>query len=240
MAILECKNLSFAYDGVTVFEGLSFNVSEGDVLCVVGENGVGKSTLVKGILGLKKPSCGTIEFAEGERSRVGYLPQYMSVQDDFPASVYEVVLSGRLGSLGKKLFYSKEDKKVANEYLSKLGLYSLKNKNSGALSGGQKQKMLLARALCAADKLLLLDEPTASLDPIATGEFYSIVSDLAKKEKMTVIIVSHDIRNSLKIASHILHISNEGSLFFGKADNYMSSDIGKAYMGYVGRGGNNA
>ena len=235
MAILKCENLSFAYDGVKVFEDLSFTVNEGDIVCIVGENGVGKSTLVKGILGLKKPSEGTITFADGVRSRVGYLPQQVQTQDDFPASVYEVVLSGRLSALKKRFFYSKEDKKTACECLEKLGMLHLKNKNCGMLSGGQKQRMLLARALCAADKLLLLDEPTASLDPKATEEFYSVISELGKKEKMTMMIVSHDVKNAFSIATHILHISYEGSLFFGSTQDYINSEVGKAYLGIKGR-----
>lgn len=231
MAILRCENLSFAYDGVTILENLSFEVMDGDILCIVGENGVGKSTLVKGILGLKKPVSGSITFKDGVRSRVGYLPQQTAQKDDFPASVYEVVLSGRLNSKKGKLFYSAEDKKAADDALKKMHLYEYKKKNCGDLSGGQRQRMLLARAICASDKLLLLDEPTASLDPRATEEFYEMIRDFNDKEKTTTVIVSHDVRNAFAVASHILHISYSGALFFGTVQDYKKSSVGSAYIG---------
>ena len=112
MSLLECENVAFAYEGTEVLKNISFTVNEGDYLCIVGENGAGKSTLIKGILNLKKPSAGQIIAGDGlMKSEIGYLPQQTVVQKDFPASVYEVVQSGRLNKLGFRLFYGKEDKK---------------------------------------------------------------------------------------------------------------------------------
>ena len=171
MELLRCSDLSFAYGGETVLKGVSFAVNAGDYLCVVGENGSGKSTLMKGLLGLKEPESGSIEYAGGlKRNEIGYLPQQTALQKDFPASVFEVVLSGRLNSMGRRFFYSKEDKKEAERNLDRMGMLEYKKRCYQELSGGQQQRVLLARALCATSRLLLLDEPVAGLDPVATGE----------------------------------------------------------------------
>ena len=127
--LLSCQNLAFAYDGKEVLSGIQFTVAPGDYLCIVGENGAGKSTLIKGLLNLKKPARGSILTGDGlKSSEIGYLPQQTQVQKDFPASVYEVVLSGRLNSLGRRLFYGKEDKKIALSKMEKLGIRELKNR----------------------------------------------------------------------------------------------------------------
>ncbi|EJX03263.1 zinc ABC transporter, ATP-binding protein, partial [gut metagenome] len=173
MAILKCEDLSFAYEGRQVLNDVNFTLSAGNYLCVLGENGSGKSTLIKGLLGLKSPESGKIIFGEGLKStEIGYLPQQTAMQKDFPASVYEVVLSGCLSSLGKRRWYNKEDKKKAMENMERMGIEDIKDKSYQSLSGGQQQRVLLARALCATKKLLLLDEPVTGLDPIATGEMY--------------------------------------------------------------------
>ena len=158
MELLRCSDLSFAYGGETVLKGVSFAVNAGDYLCVVGENGSGKSTLMKGLLGLKEPDSGSIEYAGGlKRNEIGYLPQQTALQKDFPASVFEVVLSGRLNSMGRRFFYSKEDKKEAERNLDRMGMLEYKKRCYQELSGGQQQRVLLARALCATSRLLLLD-----------------------------------------------------------------------------------
>ena len=176
MAILTCENASFSYDGVTVLEDVNFSLKAGDYLCVVGENGSGKSTLIRGLLSLKAPSKGKITLGDGlKKTEIGYLPQQTNIQRDFPASVWEVVLSGCLNSLGGKLFYSEEDKRRAAENLERMGIEDIRNAGYQALSGGQQQRVLLARALCATKKLLLLDEPVTGLDPVAAGEMYNLI-----------------------------------------------------------------
>ena len=123
MAILTCKALRFAYDGSTVLEGVNFSLKAGNYLCIVGENGSGKSTLMKGLLGLKAPAAGQIEFGEGLKStEIGYLPQQTQLQRDFPASVWEVVLSGCLNSLGRRLHYNAEDKKRSAYNMERMGV----------------------------------------------------------------------------------------------------------------------
>ena len=160
MALIKCENVSVGYEGQTVVKDLDFQIDAGDYLCIVGENGSGKSTLVKSLLGLKSVEKGQILFGDGLRqNEIGYLPQQTDVQKDFPASVYEVVLSGRLNSRGIRPFYTAADRKTAYEKMRMLGIEDLSRQCFRDLSGGQKQRVLLARALCAAATLLLLGGP---------------------------------------------------------------------------------
>lgn len=231
MALITCHNASFAYEGEQAVSGLDFEVNVGDYLCVVGENGSGKSTLIKGLLGLKSPQTGKISLADGlSANEIGYLPQQSVTQKDFPASVYEVVLSGRLGARGVRPFYSREDKAQANENIERLGIESIRNHCYRELSGGQQQRALLARALCATKKMLLLDEPVAGLDPIVTKEFYNLIEKINKEMGITIIMVSHDIQSAVSYASHILHLEN-GQAFFGGADSYVTSKFGRHFLG---------
>ena len=220
MALITCENIALAYEGNTIVSGLNFTVNSGDYLCIVGENGSGKTTLMKALLGLKSPSEGRIIFGEGlNKKSIGYLPQQTAVQRDFPASVREIVMSG----CTDRLFYGKKERLTADENMEKLGISDLAKKCYRELSGGQQQRVLLARALCAAKKLIILDEPVSGLDPAITKELYSVIENLNKKEKLTVIMVSHDIKQAVTYASHILHIG-EKPLFFGKTDDYLVSD----------------
>ena len=222
---IKCDGLTMSYEGKDVISNLSFVVNKGDYLCIVGENGSGKSTLANAILGLKKPASGSLFVNAGS---IGYLPQKIALKKDFPASVFEVVLSGCI----KKSFlpfYTKAQKRTAEDTLKKLGILNLKNDCCRNLSGGQQQRMFLARALCAAEDLLLLDEPVTGLDPVASLEMYEIIKDLHKKGT-TVIMISHDIDHALKNSTHILHLS-ESEHFFGKTSEYIESDLFKSFKG---------
>jgi zinc transport system ATP-binding protein len=151
--ILTVKDLSVTYSGKMVISDINFIVEDGDFLVIFGENGSGKSSLIKTLLGLKAPSDGKIIFGEGvKHSEIGYLPQMTAEQKDFPASAMEVVLSGCLNSMGLKPFYGKKEKALAKKNMELLSVYDLKNECFRTLSGGQKQRVLLARALCAAKK----------------------------------------------------------------------------------------
>ncbi len=230
MALIGCNQVSFSYENTGVIKNLSFEVNEGDYLCIVGENGSGKSTLMKGLLGLKAPADGKITRGDGlKANEIGYLPQQTPAQKDFPASVYEVVLSGRLNSCGFMPFYSKIDKQAALDNIKRLGIEHLSKRSYRDLSGGQQQRVLLARALCASKKILLLDEPVTGLDPIVTEEMYRLIEELNKKERITIIMVSHDIQSSVKYASHILHL-DAGDTFFGTTADYMQSAKGKYFF----------
>ena len=231
MAQLCCKNVGFAYGGETVLSGVNLSVNDGDYLCIVGENGSGKSTLMKGILGLKEPSEGEIVFGDGlKANEIGYLPQQTGIQRDFPASVGEVVLSGRISGMGHRLFYSRADREAASENLERMGIEELKDRCYMELSGGQQQRVLLARAMCATKKLLLLDEPVTGLDPNAANEMYNLIKLINLCDKISVIMVTHDVHEAVRYATHILHLGH-GQLFFGSVEEYRKSDHVRRLLG---------
>ena len=228
--LLKCEGVSFSYENTGVIKNLSFCVHSGDYLCIVGENGSGKSTLTRGILGLKSPAEGKIIRENGlKANEIGYLPQQTPAQKDFPANVFEVVLSGRLNSRGFRPIYSAEDKELAVHNIHRLGIEELVRRSYRDLSGGQQQRVLLARALCAGKKMLLLDEPVTGLDPIVTEDMYKLINELNRKEGITIIMVSHDINASVKYATHILHLNGDKS-FFGTTDEYIKSPMGRYFF----------
>ena len=163
---------------------------------------------------------------------VGYLPQQTQAQKDFPASVWEVVLSGVLNNDHRCPFYNKKDKAEAEKNMEKLNILDLKKRCYRELSGGQQQRVLLARALCATDSVLILDEPVTGLDPAASMELYETIKDLNKKENVTIIMVSHDIKNALNYATHILHLEQEND-FFGTVEEYKKSNVSNMFLGGV-------
>ena len=228
--IFECKDVTLGYENKVVAKNLNFKIDQGDYLCVVGENGTGKSTLIKTLLGLIKPLNGeVIANVQGKNHKgVGYLPQQTQAQKDFPASVWEVVLSGVLNNDHRCPFYNKKDKAEAEKNMEKLNILDLKKRCYRELSGGQQQRVLLARALCATDSVLILDEPVTGLDPAASMELYETIKDLNKKENVTII--SHDIKNALNYATHILHLEQEND-FFGTVEEYKKSNVSNMFLG---------
>ncbi|MEA5016214.1 MAG: ABC transporter ATP-binding protein [Candidatus Limiplasma sp.] len=231
MELLTCRNLALGYDGAKVVEGLNFTVSSGDYLCIVGENGSGKTTLMKTILRLKAPLSGEIVMGDGvKQTEIGYLPQQSAIQKDFPASVREVVLSGCLNRCGLRPVYRREEKRLAEDAMVKLGIAGLSRRCYRELSGGQQQRVLLTRALCATRKILLLDEPVAGLDPKAAAEMYALIETLNRREGITILMISHDIAAAVRYSSRILHIGAHQPLFFGATAQYLQSAVGKAFM----------
>ena len=207
MSQIICTDLALGYDGKTILSGLNFSIEKGDYLCIVGENGSGKSTLMKTLLSLQEPISGKIEFSDGlEKAEIGYLPQQTVVQRDFPASVWEIVLSGCQGRCGLRPFYNKEEKELAEKAMELMGITQFRKRCYRELSGGQQQRVLLARALCATQQILLLDEPVSGLDPKVTLEMYTLIEKLNKEDGITVIMISHDLTAALKYADKILHI----------------------------------
>ena len=159
MTQLSVKDLAIGYDRHVLTDGISFQIESGDYVCMIGENGTGKSTLMKTLLGLQPALKGNIEWGEGVTPQtIGYLPQQTEVQKDFPATVFEIVLSGCQNRLKHRFFYSKADKATASDQIERLEITDLTQKCYRELSGGQQQRVLLARALCASKKMIFLDE----------------------------------------------------------------------------------
>lgn len=233
MTLIRGRNLTIGYEGQGIVSGLSFSVNEGDYLCIVGENGSGKSTFVKTVLGLIEPLKGQVEYCGGlKKNEIGYLPQVSGIQRDFPSSVMEVVLSGCLNRHRRLFFYSREEKMRAVRELEKLGMESYASSSFQELSGGQQQRVLLARALMATEKLLFLDEPVSGLDIKTTSELYEMLRGL-NAAGITVMMVTHDIHPVLNDSRTILHFSHNG-YFFGPKDKYFESEAGKAFMKEAG------
>ncbi len=226
MPLIKTENLALGYDGRTVVNDINIEIRRGDFLCIVGENGSGKSTFMRTLLGLKAPLDGSLNYGSGlKRTEIGYLPQQTASQKDFPASVREVVMSGCLNKCGFFPFFRERHKKLARKNMEKLGITELADKCYRELSGGQQQRVLLARALCASSEMLLLDEPVSGLDPIVTAELYDIIEQL-NREGLTVVMISHDIAASVNYATHILHLA-ETPLFFGTKEDYLVSEVGR-------------
>ena len=201
-------------------KNVSFNVETGDYCCVVGMNGSGKSSLIKGILGLTPLTSGSIDYGV-DRGKISYLPQINSIPSDFPATVKEIVLTGAQKK-SKKLFsafYSKNDIQSADSAIKLLKITDLTKKRFGELSGGQQQKVLLARALCKNPDILILDEPCAGLDNNTVDSFYELLHELNTSKKVTILMITHDLHDVQKYAKHIIEMDAE-MLFYGTTEDW--------------------
>ena len=225
--LLRAENIDKHFGITHALDNVSFTFNKGEIHALIGENGSGKSTLMKTLLHLQPPISGSIELGDGlKKNEIGYLPQQTVVQKDFPATVEEIVLSGTLAKCGWRPFYRKAEKKLAEEKMKRMEVWNLRKSCYRNLSGGQQQRTLLARALCAASKVILLDEPVTGLDPKVTAEFYQVTKDLSE-EGIAVIMVSHDVQ-ALDYATHILHMQKKNS-FYGTKEEYMNSDKWKLF-----------
>ena len=191
------ENLSFGYGDNTILENLNFEIFQNDYIAIIGPNGGGKTTLVKLLLGFLQPTSGKIVV----NGKIGYLPQYINFNMDMPINIFDITLQGRLTK--SKLFYSKEDKKIALEKLELMNVAHLKNRKIKDLSGGQRQRVLLARALTKEPEILILDEPTASIDPEGQKEIYKLLKSLP----LTKLIISHDINILFEGVNKVAHIN---------------------------------
>ena len=228
MKIFECKKLSIGYGNKVVCKNINFEVSKGQYVCVIGENGCGKSTLLKTILGLNKSVNGKVVFDKEFSKAIGYLPQQSDMQKDFPATVWEVVMSGFIGKMGIRPFYKREEKAKATKILEELEIVDLSKKSYKELSGGQQQRVLLARALCATDELLVMDEPVNGLDAKAIKKFYSLIRKLNIENGITVLMVSHNIDKVIRNASHIVYLKKDMA-FAGTKEEFLSSEYAKYF-----------
>ncbi|OOB77215.1 MAG: hypothetical protein BEN19_02310 [Epulopiscium sp. Nuni2H_MBin003] len=206
MEQIKCIDTQVGYDKKALIGPLNFTIHSGNYWCITGSNGIGKSTLIKTLLNLIPPVSGEI-IKSIPQTDIGYLPQQKMYQRNFPASVKEIVLSGTLNK--GRWFYSAADKELATANITKLGMQEYINKPYNSLSGGQQQRVLLARAICSSNKLLILDEPVAGLDPNVTKDMYALIKQLNQQDNITIIMISHDVEYATKYASHILHIEKK-------------------------------
>ena len=231
MVLLTLQNVTKAFGLNVILNDVSLTLKEGQRLGLVGVNGSGKSTLLKSLLGLLKPLSGTIAWDDSlRRGAIGYLPQQTRAQKDFPATVYEVVLSGFLSAGGIRFFHTPAEKSTALMNLGKLGILELKDRCYRELSGGQQQRVLLARALCAAGELLVLDEPITGLDPAAALDLYRTLDYLNKKENIAIVMVTHDMRGALRYATKIIY-AGQKQWFCGTPAEYLASPYGRRFGG---------
>lgn len=225
MNIIEVKNLSAFYENRKVFENIEFTVSEGDYMCIIGENGSGKTTLMKTLLGFDIKHTGKVKFNGFTKREIGWLPQKTQHQKDFPASVNEVVTSGFAGSGFFGAWYGKTQKEQAKQNMRLLGMEDIAEKSFSELSGGQQQKVLLCRALCAAKKVLLLDEPVTSLDKTAAEEMYALIKKL-NGQGLAIIMITHDVTRALNDAKNVLSLS-EYECFYGSVSDFKNLSKGE-------------
>ena len=206
--LIKCRQLALGYGSKDIVRDLDYDINVGDYLCIVGRNGSGKTTFLRGLAGLLSPKAGSIELCDGlQRNEIGFLPQMTVVQKDFPASVEEIVLSAFQGKFRLLPFYRRAQRERAMECMALTRTESLAKSCFRELSGGQKQRVLLARALCAAERLLLLDEPVTGLDPESTETMYHIIEELHKKG-MTIIMVTHDVDTALDDANRVMDFND--------------------------------
>jgi len=204
--VIEIKNLSFAYNGFVVLENVNLTIVDREFICIVGPNGGGKTTLLKLILGLLQPTAGAVtvfhDAPERVRHRIGYVPQHALVDPAFPVTAFDVALMGRISKKRRWGFFSRSDKDAAQEALAMMELEDVAHVPFSSLSGGQRQRVLIARALAGEPELLLLDEPTSSLDLHVENQFYEQLREINRR--LTVMVVSHDVGFVTPFASSVV------------------------------------
>ncbi len=205
--VIRIENLYFKYDKRYVLENINIDIKKGEYIAFIGPNGGGKSTLAKLIAGLLKPTKGKVEIF-GKPSfevsnKIGYVPQNINFNLDLPLTVFDVVLQGRLCK--NRLFFNKEDRDIAKEELERVAMADFKDRKIGELSGGQRQRVLIARALASRPEILILDEPTASVDPKGQKEIYKILEKLS----MTRIIISHDLNIFFEKIDRVVYVNKK-------------------------------
>ena len=213
MNAIEVKHLYFKYENEWILEDINFTLKDKEFMAIIGPNGGGKTTLLKILLGFLKPSKGEVLIyskpPKKAREIIGYVPQHTNFSLDIPITVFDIVLQGRAKK--KKFFYSKEDKSKAEEIMDKLGILEFKNRKIKDLSGGQRQKVLIARALVSEPKIILMDEPTSAIDPTGQKEILDLIETL----DMTRIVVSHDIKILLRNVDKIACIHKKAVIHEG-------------------------
>lgn len=218
MSLITIRHLNFSYNGRHILKDLNFTVAPEDFLCIVGPNGSGKTTLLKLLLGELQPSSGHISFNTSiQQNFIGYMPQENRIDRNFPATVQEIVTTG---TLNRGFFKSLKAQPIVAKNLKLLKLTSLTQRNFAELSGGQRQKVLLARALTATQKLLILDEASNNLDYSSKQSFYQLLQQLHDQQKLTILMVTHDLDHHNLLGNKILSL-DPAHPFFGTTADYV-------------------
>jgi zinc transport system ATP-binding protein len=235
--VLSIEGIGFSYNAARVLDGISFRVRAGDYLGIVGPNGSGKSTLIRTILGLEEPDTGSITIFGSPRSgfrewrRIGYLPQRLKFfNPNFPATVEEVVRLGLLAGKTLPRLAKKSDDATVEKTLELMNITAIRRRLIGDLSGGQLQRVLLARAMVSEPELLILDEPTTALDPETRENFYTLLEHLNREEGITVILVTHDTWSIGKYANRFLYLDKQ-IIFDGTFDDFCHSPEMTSFFG---------
>jgi len=237
MSVIEIKNLTVKYEGIDVFNNVTFDLNEGDYVALSGPNGSGKSTLLKTMLNLIKKNNGEIKIFNtpvevfADWYKIGYVPQNINLNPFFPATVKEIVALGLIGKLSRIRKFSENKNKKIDETLKMIGLWDIRDKNIMALSGGQFQRVIIARALVGEPEILILDEPTTALDPETRENFFEILEDLNSRKKVTIILVTHDTGSAGKYAKKLMYFDRK-IIFFGTFDDFCKSEKMSHYFGY--------
>jgi manganese/iron transport system ATP-binding protein len=236
-AALALDRVSLGYHGRPVLTDVTFTVEEGEFCALLGPNGAGKSTLLRGLLGLLPVLSGRIEYGFDRRaSPPGYVPQRDSLDPIFPLTVLEVVLMGTFARLRPLQLAGRRQHRLAADCLAQVGLDGIASQPFWALSGGQKERILIARALAAEPKLLLLDEPTAGVDPGATVAIMDVITRLNRERGLTVVLVSHQLRIVRQVVRSVIWVDG-GVAVKGTADELLSPERIADVFGAVAAGG---
>ncbi len=200
LPIFDVKNLNFSIAGQTILSDISLEINSSEYIAIIGPNGGGKTTLIRILLGLDKPTSGSVKIfgkslsSFNEWHKIGYVPQRATLVDiNFPATVEDVVNMGRTSQRGLFSKKSIQDKESVIDAMQKMDVYELKDKMVGTLSGGQRQRVMIARALASEPEILILDEPNTGVDMPSQNRFYSLLKELNEKEKITIVFITHDI-----------------------------------------------
>lgn len=235
---IKVEHLNFSYGSKPVLENISFRINKGDYLGIIGENGGGKSTLVKIIVGLLKPQSGRIFLFEkpidkfDEWQKIGFIPQNATSFDQgFPSSVEEIVGLGLLSTKGFPKFLTKNDRQAISSALKRVGMLKYKNSRISELSGGQQQRVFIAKTLVSKPELLILDEPTTGVDINARKDFYDMLRKLNRDEHITILIVSHDLTAVTKYVNKVACL-NKKLLFHGTHKEFCSSKVVSGLFGH--------
>jgi zinc transport system ATP-binding protein len=229
--LISVENVSFSFNGLEVIQSVSFDISAGDFVALIGPNGSGKTTLIRIIVGILKPSAGRVVLMGEELSqftqwqRIGYVPQKATHRDPyFPASVREVVAMGLLSKKRFPRILTRQDEAAIDRALDQVDMKALKNRRIGELSGGQQQRVFIARAIVNGPDVLFLDEPTAGVDADTQARFYEMLADLNRKEGLTIVLITHDFGIITKHVNKVACL-NQRMFFHGTHDEFCSSSV---------------